>query len=132
FGPFGADEQRRHPQRAGQVTGGDDLHAARIHAIADIVLTARVDHVQPPGVGRHVEQARAGAKGRAAFRDGLTEPDRPDAVARREDRKSTRLNSSHVEISYAVFCLKKKKKKITHSKTRTNTTPSPASKAQSA
>src|SRR5690349_22436926 len=33
-------------------------------------------------------------------------------VAREErsDRKSTRLNSSHVEISYAVFCLKKKKK----------------------
>src|SRR5690349_21916230 len=28
------------------------------------------------------------------------------------DRKSTRLNSSHVEISYAVFCLKKKKKNI--------------------
>src|SRR5690349_22855180 len=30
------------------------------------------------------------------------------------DRKSTRLNSSHVEISYAVFCLKKKKKKKIH------------------
>src|SRR5437899_9027262 len=29
----------------------------------------------------------------------------------REDRKSTRLNSSHLGISYAVFCLKKKKKK---------------------
>src|SRR5437870_6710152 len=29
------------------------------------------------------------------------------------DRKSTRLNSSHVAISYAVFCLKKKKKKTT-------------------
>src|SRR5439155_24952565 len=29
--------------------------------------------------------------------------------ARHEDRKSTRLNSSHVAISYAVFCLKKKK-----------------------
>src|SRR5690349_22412432 len=29
--------------------------------------------------------------------------------ARQQDRKSTRLNSSHVEISYAVFCLKKKK-----------------------
>src|SRR5690242_21144593 len=29
----------------------------------------------------------------------------------REDRKSTRLNSSHMSISYAVFCLKKKKKK---------------------
>src|SRR5690625_438819 len=31
---------------------------------------------------------------------------------RYEDRKSTRLNSSHVAISYAVFCLKKKKKVI--------------------
>src|SRR3989442_10660358 len=30
------------------------------------------------------------------------------------DRKSTRLNSSHVRISYAVFCLKKKKKRIIH------------------
>src|SRR5688572_32425035 len=29
---------------------------------------------------------------------------------RKEDRKSTRLNSSHSQISYAVFCLKKKKK----------------------
>src|SRR5690606_39974967 len=29
-----------------------------------------------------------------------------------EDRKSTRLNSSHVKISYAVFCLKKKKKNV--------------------
>src|SRR5438874_6403984 len=33
------------------------------------------------------------------------------------DRKSTRLNSSHVEISYAVFCLKKKKKSNTRSNT---------------
>src|SRR5438874_3817408 len=32
------------------------------------------------------------------------------------DRKSTRLNSSHVEISYAVFCLKKKKKKLISNK----------------
>src|SRR5437868_11807611 len=36
---------------------------------------------------------------------GLAGPARPDG-----DRKSTRLNSSHVSISYAVFCLKKKKK----------------------
>src|SRR5438309_8623229 len=33
-----------------------------------------------------------------------------DRLIRREDRKSTRLNSSHSSISYAVFCLKKKKK----------------------
>src|SRR5690554_7123797 len=32
----------------------------------------------------------------------------------RLDRKSTRLNSSHVRISYAVFCLKKKKKQKKH------------------
>src|SRR5690554_7731215 len=35
------------------------------------------------------------------------------ALAATGDRKSTRLNSSHVRISYAVFCLKKKKKKST-------------------
>src|SRR5438876_5555014 len=35
------------------------------------------------------------------------------------DRKSTRLNSSHPSISYAVFCLKKKKKKTTHNKNLT-------------
>src|SRR5699024_12368986 len=34
------------------------------------------------------------------------------------DRKSTRLNSSHVSISYAVFCLKKKNKRIYTSSTR--------------
>src|SRR5256885_17131431 len=33
----------------------------------------------------------------------------PAAERHREDRKSTRLNSSHLVISYAVFCLKKKK-----------------------
>src|SRR5438034_1228055 len=38
-------------------------------------------------------------------------------VARRKDRKSTRLNSSHTVISYAVFCLKKKKNKIKQKKT---------------
>src|SRR5438876_4609021 len=36
------------------------------------------------------------------------------AAAPARDRKSTRLNSSHPSISYAVFCLKKKKKKRTH------------------
>src|SRR5690625_5581182 len=36
-----------------------------------------------------------------------------------QDRKSTRLNSSHVAISYAVFCLKKKKNKHTKEKNHT-------------
>src|SRR5438067_7814155 len=47
-------------------------------------------------------------------RTTLQEQHRPAGLGqhgRRGDRKSTRLNSSHVSISYAVFCLKKKKKK---------------------
>src|SRR5438067_4404880 len=53
-------------------------------------------------------------------------PDRAEAVPeadraqRVRDRKSTRLNSSHVSISYAVFCLKKKNK-IVITYTRNNT-----------
>src|SRR5256885_11938832 len=55
--------------------------------------------------GRDADRAREGLR-RAATRDG-------DAVARSRrlvdrDRKSTRLNSSHLVISYAVFCLKQK------------------------
>src|SRR5438874_11945254 len=49
------------------------------------------------------------------WRYGRIRPSSRDASRRRFkdglDRKSTRLNSSHVEISYAVFCLKKKKKR---------------------
>src|SRR5204863_7003926 len=56
------------------------------------------------------------------FRSGSESADREQLLRSRShqfrpahihspDRKSTRLNSSHVEISYAVFCLKKKKKK---------------------
>src|SRR3712207_7455452 len=41
----------------------------------------------------------------------------------RRDRKSTRLNSSHANISYAVFCLKKKKKKIGTSSARPTIAP---------
>src|SRR2546430_6860990 len=39
------------------------------------------------------------------------QPDNIHSLAPGQDRKSTRLNSSHSQISYAVFCLKKKKKK---------------------
>src|SRR5690349_24017611 len=55
-----------------------------------------------PGAAR-----RAGTGQRAAHRAKAAGE---GTVAGLGDRKSTRLNSSHVEISYAVFCLKKKKK----------------------
>src|SRR5206468_12509535 len=57
----------------------------------------------PPGGGRLFATALAGC--------GLPTllPGRSTQSASFEDRKSTRLNSSHDQISYAVFCLKKKK-----------------------
>src|SRR5699024_12430805 len=62
--------------------------------------------------GRHgvklVGQGKAVA--RRAEQDGLAVGWTPDG---KSDRKSTRLNSSHVSISYAVFCLKKKRKVTT-------------------
>src|SRR3712207_7583082 len=64
-------------------------------------LSQRLLHAQGPVAGR----------GRCPG-GGLQEvPDRP---AGDRDRKSTRLNSSHANISYAVFCLKKKKTNIEH------------------
>src|SRR5260221_5121068 len=57
-----------------------------------------VDVAQPPlGDGPHAARFEGGD------REGVE-------LARHRDRKSTRLNSSHTVISYAVFCLKKKKK----------------------
>src|SRR5690554_1290199 len=48
---------------------------------------------------------------RVRHHDGDATIRRGEAGSATKDRKSTRLNSSHVRISYAVFCLKKKKKK---------------------
>src|SRR5437667_7152491 len=59
--------------------------------------------------------------GAAAAGRGKRDPDlheelvgleRDELLVEIRDRKSTRLNSSHITISYAVFCLKKKKNKI--------------------
>src|SRR5438874_10136399 len=50
------------------------------------------------------------APGEVSLRSLPRRRGRSSSWSRRKDRKSTRLNSSHVEISYAVFCLKKKKK----------------------
>src|SRR5690606_41314101 len=64
---------------------------------------------------RHPRRVRL--RGQAAWPDDRAPQDRPrdrrDGLLRVQpvppvDRKSTRLNSSHVKISYAVFCLKKK------------------------
>src|SRR5206468_13010569 len=67
----------------------------------------------------HLDQAfqsdnEVGINGRGAQAPGANRQARGGFCcrgARKKDRKSTRLNSSHDQMSYAVFCLKKKKKK---------------------
>src|SRR5690606_41899601 len=68
-------------------------------------------------VQAHQEQAEAGRAAQAVEQLTLGDHAHAAGVQRlvaelqrlQQDRKSTRLNSSHVKISYAVFCLKKKK-----------------------
>src|SRR5690349_22835213 len=73
----------------------DDLSVERAE------LTERLLAVESP------DRGAALAVELSALWEQLGDGDR--ALRALEDRKSTRLNSSHVEISYAVFCLKKKK-----------------------
>src|SRR5690606_40836171 len=74
----------------------------------------REAHLTAPGVA--VDDDTAHPVGPAQHGDGAGDVPGLDELARPAggpaavvDRKSTRLNSSHVKISYAVFCLKKKK-----------------------
>src|SRR3712207_8905910 len=66
-----------------------------------------------PGVGPVVEEVAALVRRR--HQERRVPQDARPLERRQQDRKSTRLNSSHANISYAVFCLKKKLK--THSTT---------------
>src|SRR5437899_6135836 len=53
-----------------------------------------------------IAERSPGADGSDPVRDRTLVRERPSADATHADRKSTRLNSSHLGISYAVFCLK--------------------------
>src|SRR3712207_7549501 len=77
-----------------------NLHDAFEMAGADHKLAV---HRRDPGEDLLVIQARISDKAQAVVRK-----DRAGQAQRPLDRKSTRLNSSHANISYAVFCLKKK------------------------
>src|SRR3712207_8041926 len=72
-------------------------------ADCDIVLS-------DPNVSRHHAEVRPSGDGFEVADLGSTNGTRVNGVTVTGDRKSTRLNSSHANISYAVFCLKKKKK----------------------
>src|SRR5437899_8945351 len=62
----------------------------------------------PRGGARGERASRSHARYSAAGSSAQRHPGRDESA---QDRKSTRLNSSHLGISYAVFCLKKKKSK---------------------
>src|SRR5699024_11812427 len=94
-------EGRNEGPQIGQELGTDDLADDRRHQVE-----TRAQQPERPGARRCVQK-------RDEF--AVQEPPEPfgciEEVQRgTADRKSTRLNSSHVSISYAVFCLKKKKK----------------------
>src|SRR5215208_7470774 len=105
-----AEAPRARPGRASVPGGGP---ACRSHD--------RAGEASAPSRKRAAARTRARARrarGRRCGRRDLRRrpPRTPDGRLRtrrgaQADRKSTRLNSSHVAISYAVFCLKKKKKK---------------------
>src|SRR5690242_21277070 len=77
------------------------LFRSKADAVASGVGPLRV---RAPGAREHQDTARVQERQRRHPRDDI-------AHELGEDRKSTRLNSSHMSISYAVFCLKKKKQK---------------------
>src|SRR3712207_7866014 len=92
-------------------TATTEIYTLSLHDALPISLAPQ-DGVGPLQVGRalgpHARQCPVGgAQGRV--HGGLRGVDGGQHRAGPGDRKSTRLNSSHANISYAVFCLKKKK-----------------------
>src|SRR3989454_7300190 len=85
------------------------------HLVQDTCFVAHCT----PGVRQASCEVKAGADWNGC-RITCDEVQLASAHASQLDRKSTRLNSSHLVISYAVFCLKKKKKKRTNFRNETH------------
>src|SRR3989449_8895511 len=115
---IGRKGRRRHkPVGSGRTASRFDLvldtvgRLLRRGAIGN--LERMVSKMHPADVAKMLHHLNTAQEKRTVFE--LIKPDTSKATALSEmdegDRKSTRLNSSHGYISYAVFCLKKKKKK---------------------
>src|SRR5256886_13237065 len=87
-------------------TATTEIYTLSLHDALPILFPLR-QFLSRAGVEPQLRRQRADHHGREA-RDRRA---RPLLRGNRRDRKSTRLNSSHSQISYAVFCLKKKKTK---------------------
>src|SRR5690606_41845015 len=89
--------------------GHRDLHSFPTRRSSDLLDLLALESVQALFLG--VEHARRAGEAQAFLAGDLGDRALRGEVAVEDaevDRKSTRLNSSHVKISYAVFCLKKK------------------------
>src|SRR5207302_11442745 len=87
-----------------------DLHSFPTRRSSDLVAVVADDEARAERAALGPSRSRPLGALRALARPRLTRDEAPEEFLDL-DRKSTRLNSSHVKISYAVFCLKKKKKK---------------------
>src|SRR5690242_6709239 len=114
--------------------GHERYRVASAHRVAELPadfprVAAGPQRLHPPGPGLHRSRGKQESRRRARVSASRRElpalcrrslPAQPQLCERdrrgKTDRKSTRLNSSHMSISYAVFCLKKKKKKKTTKK----------------
>src|SRR2546430_7748361 len=86
-------------------TATTEIYTLSLHDALPIFPQGGARGRDPPGRGHHRYHAVAAP---LDFMEHLN----PCGLFADEDRKSTRLNSSHSQISYAVFCLKKKKNNI--------------------
>src|SRR2546429_3269308 len=96
-------------------TATTEIYTLSLHDALPICVRPRAEH------GRPVQDSRRRRERRARAGEARSQLGQHRRSAVRTDRKSTRLNSSHGYISYAVFCLKKKKNTNTsrlHSPTR--------------
>src|SRR5688572_31473182 len=89
----------------------------QVHASAPAAAVANVTHVSdesrdPDHGGRPIRRADHDVPAAVRTRHPGTRPSTHRSDTAAGDRKSTRLNSSHSQSSYAVFCLKKKKNEV--------------------
>src|SRR3712207_8038560 len=91
-------------------TATTEIYTLSLHDALPIWQDRRRRRGRCRGIARRPGRAAAGG-GADHRHEQARAPPAPGPRVR--DRKSTRLNSSHANISYAVFCLKKKKKKDT-------------------
>src|SRR3712207_7710631 len=97
-------------------TATTEIYTLSLHdALPICARSVRAHRRRPPGRRRSPRRPR---RLRRACPAAPTAGPAGRRRAGRPDRKSTRLNSSHANISYAVFCLKKKKKKYTTKKNK--------------